>query len=259
MIQDLSLFLIGIIVGIMNAIAGGGIILGFPALMAAGLPALAANATSNIVVLPGQLSSIFGYRKYLRKVPNRYLLLIIPCFFGGIIGALILRYTSPHSFEKLVPGLILMAIVLFAFQPLLHFHLHNHIKKSKAAKTVQPLILLGIAILPMAIYGGYFGAGFGFMMLAFLGLTSMHDVHQMNALKNLAGLVIASVSIICLSSSGLINWRLGLVMAAGNLIGGYVGARIAQRVSSHSIRIVVIIIGITTTAFLAVRSYSKTM
>lgn len=257
MIQDILLFITGIAVGAMNAIAGGGIILGFPALMLAGLPALAANATSNIVVLPGQLSSIYGYRSYLRKVPNRYLYLVIPCFFGGIIGALILRYTTANSFEKFVPGLILMAIVLFAFQPLLHFQLHSHIKKTKAAKKAQPLFILGLAILPMAIYGGYFGAGFGFMMLAFLGFTSLHDVHQMNALKNLAGLVIASVSVVCLASTGLINWRLGLVMAAGNFIGGYVGARIAQKVSSHSIRIIVIFIGITTTAYLAFRSYSK--
>lgn len=249
--QDVLLFITGIFVGGMNAIAGGGIILGFPVLLAVGLPALVANASSNIIVLPGQISSIYGYRKYLRKLPKRYLLLTIPCFVGGIIGALTLRFTSAHSFERIVPGLILMAIVLFAFQPLLHFHLHTHIKKSRVSNRNQPLLLLGLAILPMAIYGGYFGAGFGFMMLAFLGFTSMHDVHQMNAVKNLAGLAIASVSVLCLANAGLINWHLGGVMAAGNFVGGYAGARLAQRVSSHGIRIVVIFVGIATTIYLA--------
>ncbi|MDB5168887.1 MAG: hypothetical protein JWO41_243 [Candidatus Saccharibacteria bacterium] len=253
MLQDFFLFLVGIVVGGMNAIAGGGIILGFPALLAAGLSPLAANMTSNIVILPGQISSIFGYRKYLAKVPNRYLFLVIPCFIGGIIGALILRYTTPHSFEQLVPGLVLLAVVLFAFQPLLHFQLHSHIKKTKARKQAQPMFALGLAILPMAIYGGYFGAGFGFMMLAFLGFTSMHDTHQMSALKNLAGLVIAAVSIVCLFSTGQINWHLGGIMAAGNFIGGYVGARLAQRLSTHWTRISVIIIGLVTITYLAFR------
>lgn len=253
MLQDILLFLVGIAVGGMNAIAGGGIILGFPALLAAGLSPLAANMTSNIVVWPGQLSSIYGYRKYLVKVPNRYLLLTIPCFIGGIIGALILRYTTPHSFEQLVPGLVLLAVVLFAFQPLLHFQLHTHIKKTKARKQAQPLFTLALAILPMAIYGGYFGAGFGFMMLAFLGFTSMHDTHQMSALKNLAGLVIATVSIVCLFSTGQIDWHLGGIMAAGNFVGGYVGARLAQRLSTHWTRLIVIFIGLATIGYLAFR------
>ena len=108
---------------------------------------------------------------------------------------------------------------------------------------------------PLSIYGGYFGAGFGFIMLAFLGFTKIHEIHQMNALKNLMAVCIAAASIVCLFSAHLINWRQGLVMGSGNLIGGYVGALGAQKFSSHAIRIIVIIIGVSTAVYLVVRNY----
>jgi uncharacterized membrane protein YfcA len=251
--QDLLLFGAGIVVGVMNAVAGGGLLLGFPALLAAGLSPLSANITGNIVVLPGLVSSVFGYRKYLRTVPRRYMVLLIPCFLGAMIGAITLRLTPSARFQQLVPSLILFAVVLFAFQPFLHFRLHRHMhSKSKRPKSLVPISL---ALLPMTIYGGYFGAGFGFMMLAFLGFTKLQDIHQMNALKNLAGGAISIASIICLFSTHLINWKLGLVMAAGNFTGGYFGSRAAQRVSSHVTRIIVILIGLTTAVYLGLRTY----
>lgn len=250
---DIILFGAGILVGAMNAIAGGGMLIGFPVLLATGLPALAANVTSNIVIMPSSLSSAYGYRKYIRKVPRQYLLLLIPCLLGGVIGALILRTTPASKFQDLVPGLVLFAVILFAFQPLLHFHLHNHMRGKN--KGLQSLLIIALALLPVAIYGGYFGAGFGFIMLAFLGFTKLHDVHKMNGLKNLASVSIASMSIICLFSTHLINWQYGLSMAAGGVIGGYYGSRLAQKVSSHAGRIIVIIIGLGTAAYLGLRSY----
>ena len=240
-------------VGVMNAIAGGGLLLGFPALLAAGLSPLAANITGNIVVLPGLVSSVYGYRRYLRNVPRRYAMLLIPCFVGAAAGATILRLTPPGRFQELVPGLVLFAVVLFAFQPILHFRLHRHMHSNN--KRPKSLVPLSIALLPMTVYGGYFGAGFGFMMLAFLGFTKLREIHQMNALKNLAGGAVASASIICLFGTHLINWRLGLVMAAGNFVGGYLGSRAAQRVSSHAIRIIVIVLGLGTAAYLGLRTY----
>src|SRR4051812_27757572 len=148
--QDLLLFGAGIIVGAMNAIAGGGTLVGFPVLLAIGLPALTANATSHLVVLPGALSSVYSYRRQIRKLPGRYLLLTIPCALGATLGALILRHTSAHTFQKLVPGLVLFAVLLFAFQPLLHFHLRQHLRTKN--KSLQPLILICLAMLPIAIY-----------------------------------------------------------------------------------------------------------
>jgi hypothetical protein len=251
--QDILLFGAGIAVGVMNAIAGGGLLLGFPALLAAGLSPLAANITGSVIVLPGLVSSVYSYRRYLHGVPRRYAVLLIPCLVGGAVGAITLRLTTSDRFQELVPGLGLFAVVLFAFQPFIHFRLRQPLhSKSKRPKSLVPMAL---ALLPMALYGGYFGAGVGFVMLAFLSFTKLHEIHQMNALKNLACGAIALVSITCLFSTHLINWRLGLVMAAGNFIGGYFGARLAQRVSSHAIRVVVIIIGFSTAAYLGLRSY----
>lgn len=251
--QNILLFGAGILVGGMNAIAGGGMLIGFPVLLAAGLPALAANMTSNVVVLPGALSSAFGYRRYVRKVPLRYLLLIVPCILGGAVGAIILRNTPADKFQHLVPALVLFAVVLFAFQPFLHFHLNRHLHGR--IKGIGSLLFIALALLPVAIYGGYFGAGFGFIMLAFLGFTKLHDVHQMNGLKNLASASISGTSIICLLSAHLINWHYGLVMAAGSLVGGYYGALLTQKVSSHVMRVIIIIIGLSTATYLGLRSY----
>jgi uncharacterized membrane protein YfcA len=256
MLQDLLLFLVGLIVGGMNAIAGGGMLIGFPVLLATGMPALAANVTSNIITLPGQISSAYGYREYLKRTPRRYLLLILPCIAGSIMGTTLLRHTSHDKFAQLVPVLILFAVVLFTFQPFLHRHVHRHLNGPKRHRQrMGPLLLIGLAMLPMSVYGGYFGAGFGFIMLAFLGFTKLHQIHQINALKNVMAISLVSTSIVCLYSTHLIDWHKGLCMAAGSFIGGYAGSKLAQRVPSHALRVLVIIIGIGTAGYLALRSY----
>ena len=193
MLKDFLLFGVGIVVGSMNAIAGGGMLIGFPVMLAYGLSALTANATTGSVVLPGQLASAFGYRNYLRKTPKKYLWLLVPCLLGAPVGAYILRNTPSSRFEEFVPWLILFAVGLFAFQPFLHAYLHKHMRTR--SKRVKPLVIIGFGLLPVAIYGGYFGAGLGFIMLAFLGFTKIHDAHQMNAMKNVAATVICAASI----------------------------------------------------------------
>jgi uncharacterized membrane protein YfcA len=152
-----------------------------------------------------------------------------------------------------VPWLILFAVGMFAFQPFLHHYLHKHL--TSRSKRAKPLVIIAFALFPVAIYGGYFGAGLGFIMLAFLGFTKIQDAHQMNAMKNVAATVMCVGSIIVLAPGSFIDWHAGLVMAAGSTIGGYSGARFAQRISSHTIRVAVIIIGVVTTAYLAFRSY----
>jgi uncharacterized membrane protein YfcA len=251
--KDVLLFLAGLVVGFMNAVAGGGMLIGFPALIALGTPALMANAVGNVVTLPGQVTTAFGYRRYLRKVPKSYAWLILPLVVGSAIGALVLRNTSSHDFTRLVPGLVLFGVILFTIQPLLHFHLHRHLKGR--AKTALPLLLLGAALVPLSIYGGYFGAGYGIILLAFLGLTNLPDTHMMNAMKNVSAVFVAGTTIVCLWGSGLINWRIGLIMGAGSALGGYLGARSAQRLSSHWLRVCIILIGIAAVAYLGLRDY----
>jgi uncharacterized membrane protein YfcA len=251
--KDILLFLTGIFVGGMNAIAGGGMLVGFPVLLAAGLTPLAASATTSIIVFPGQLTSAFGYRQYLRRIPRRFLWLLLPCVIGGAIGAYLLRHTSSDRFQEMVPSLILFAVILFAFQPLLHFHVRRHLRRR--TRLLQPMVLIGCALLPLGIYGGYFGAGLGFIMQAFLSFTNLHDTHQMNALKKIANSAIGITALLCLLNSGLLNWHYGIAMACGNAIGGYCGARLAQKVSNHAIRIVVIAICLVTASYLALRTY----
>ncbi len=249
--KDIVLILAGFVVGAMNAIAGGGMLVGYPVLIALGVPPLVANATGNIISGPGQLASVFGYRRYLRKVPKAYLWLLLPVLFGAALGALALRTTTAGEFERVVPWLVLFGVALFAFQPLLHFHLHRHLKGR--AKTALPLVLLGLAMLPLSFYGGYFGAGYGFMMLAFLGFTNLHDTHLINAMKNVSSVVLAVTSTICLLGTHLIDWRTGAIMAVGTIIGGYTGARGAQRVSSHWLRVCIIIFGMAAALWLGFR------
>ena len=244
-------------VGAMNAIAGGGTLVAFPMLLTTGMSALAANATSNIVVLPGNLSSAYGYRKKLRKVPRKYILLLVPAIVGAAIGATVLRHTSSRDFENIIPGLILFAVALFAFQPFLYKQLQRYLVGPKRVHNKIKLPLpLGLALLPLTIYGGYFGAGLGFILLAFLGFTGLHEhIHRINALKNVLAVCVNLVSIICLFSAHLIDWRHGLIMAGGNLVGGYAGAVGAQKVSSDVLRVIVIVIGVSTAAYLGLRSY----
>jgi uncharacterized membrane protein YfcA len=254
--QEVILFLVGIIVGAMNAIAGGGMLIGFPVLLASGMGALSASATSPLIVLPGQMSSAYGYRDYLRKVPKRYLLLGIPCFAGGLVGATILSHTSSDSFEKIVPGLVFLAVILFAFQPFLHRQIRKHLHGPKKYRNhIRPLVDIGLATFPLSIYGGYFGPGFGFVMLALLGFTKLHQIHQINAMKNIMAVFIASAAVIALSGSHLIDWHQGIAMAIGNTVGGYGGARTAQRFSTHALRVTVIVVGVATAGYLAFRSY----
>lgn len=257
MLQDTLLFLVGILVGGMNAIAGGGMLIGFPALLATGMPALAANATSYLVVMPGNIAAAFGFRKYLKRISRRYLLLIIPTVLGAAIGTLLLRNTSHDKFAEFIPWLIIFAVALFAFQPFLYKYLHKHLHGPVAFRQkIGPLFIVGLAVFPLSIYGGYFGAGFGFIMLSFLGFTKLHNhIHRMNALKNICVIFVSTTSLTLLIGSGLINWRYGLIMGAGNLIGGYYGALASQKVSGHAIRVFIIFVGVITAAYLGLRSY----
>lgn len=248
---DIVLFIVGIVVGVMNGVAGGGMLVGFPLLIASGLSALSANATGYVVSLPGQLASAIAYRKQLRGIPKRYALLLIPCVVGAAIGTLILRHTDAHRFESFVPPLILLAVLLLAFQPPLQRYLRMHLKKP--AIHVRPFLVMAVMLLPLAIYGGYFGPGFGFVLLAFLSFTRFNGVHQMNGLKNIAAVAMMVSSIGMLQGSSLINWHVGLVMAAGSLIGGYLGARYIQKIPGHASRSVVILIGIVAAIYLALR------
>lgn len=250
---DLILLLTGFVIGAMNAVAGGGMLVGFPILVALGIPPLTANASSAIITGPGQLASAWGYRNYLKRVPWKFALLLIPMVIGAVIGTVILRHTSSDDFVDVVPLLVLFGVVLFAFQPLMHFHLRQNLHGKH--RSLVPIFLIAIALVPVSIYGGYFGAGFGFILLAFLGFAHVPDIHMINDMKNVGGVVLALTSMICLHSSGLIDWRVGAIAGVGAVIGGYSGARFSQRLSSHWLRIIVIVIGLGAVVYLGLQRY----
>lgn len=244
----LILFVTGIVVGMMNAIAGGGGLVAFPVLLAVGLPAIVADATSFLVTIFGQISSAFGYRKYLKKLPKTFLWLIIPCAVGAYIGSELLKQTSSTNFDKLVPFLILLTVIIFGLQPLLNSHLIKHLRARR--RSYFTFGLLALSLLAMSIYGGYFGVGLGFAVLSILGFMRIHELHTLVGMKNVASIVVAAVVIINILNANLISWHHGLTMAAGTLIGGYAGAHLAQKVPSKVIRVAVVIIGLGCAGYL---------
>lgn len=249
--HDLILIIAGVIVGAMNGIAGGGMLVGFPILMFGGLSAIGANATGYIASLPGQLASAIGYRKALAKVPKRYIWLLIPCVIGATIGTLLLRVTDASSFDRFVPYLVLLAVALLAFQTPLNHYVKKHLI-AHAKLPHRPLLIMSVLLLPLTVYGGYFGPGFGFILLAFLSFTRFNRLHQINGLKNVAATVMLLTSIIVLAGSNLIDWRAGIMMAIGSVIGGYISARYIQKISGRKSRIIVIIIGILSALYLVI-------
>ena len=251
--KDIIILVVGVVVGAMNAIAGGGMLIGFPVLVALGVPPLVANVTANAITPPGQAVAVGTYRNYLKRVPWRYVWLLIPVVIGSTAGALTLRHTSTTNFAQLVPWLILFGVVLFAFQPMIHLKLHGHIHHKRGGNWT--LILIGAAILPIAFYGGFFGAGYGFMMLAFLGLGKVHEVHMLAAMKNVSAITSSLIALLCLYSTGLIDWHIAAVMATGTTAGGYLGASAAKKVSSRWLRIAIIIIGLAAATHLALKNY----
>lgn len=246
--NEIILLLIGIVVGAANAIAGGGMLLGLPMMIAIGIPPIIASATGVLVTSPGQLASAVAYWKYLSRVPIRYAWLLVPVVIGSAVGSILLRHTSPEHFARLVPILMFFGVALFAVQPLIHLHLHRHIKRR--AKSYRPLIILGLAILPVSFYGGYFGAGFGFLMLASLSFTNLTDTHMMNSMKNVSAVFLSITSLFCLFGSYLIDWKIGGLMAVGSVIGGYFGARWALRIPGQWLRAGIIAAGLLAVFYL---------
>ncbi len=249
--KSILVFVSGILVGIINAIAGGGMLIGFPVLLFIGLPALSANASSNIIVLAGQFTSSIGYRKYIRKIPRGFFYLLVPSLIGGVVGSLVLRHTTATSFELIAPILIITAVLLFIYQPFIKARLYSVKPIFKTTNYPSPIVFILIFLL--SIYGGYFGAGFGLVMLAILSFTRLRNIHEMNGLKNLSAMVIAVSSIIVLFNSHLINWHYGLIMSAGTAIGGFYGAKIAMKLSLRAIRIFVILIGSLTAIYMLIK------
>jgi uncharacterized membrane protein YfcA len=242
LIQGLLLFGAAMMAGMINSVAGGGTLLTFPALVWAGRPEIIANATSTFALVPGAWASAYGYRGEMTKAPRKFLYLLIPSVVGGVIGAILLKLTPPATFAALVPFLILFATVLFMIQGPVQRWLRSGASAHEES-TTRWMIGAGFFQFLVAIYGGYFGAGIGILMLAVLGIMGMSDIHQMNGLKNIFGSMINGVAAVYFVFAGLIDWPSAVLMAAGSIVGGYGAAGIARRMGQKFVRRLVILIG----------------
>jgi len=246
LVQILLLFGAAVMAGMMNAVAGGGTLVTFPALIWSGRPEIIANATSTLALMPGTWASAYGYRGEMLKAPRKFLYLSIPSVAGGLIGAVLLRRTPPATFAALVPFLILFATILFMLQGTVQRWLRTGGAAQQEA-TAGWLVGAGFYQFLVAVYGGYFGAGIGILMLAALGLMGLSDIHQMNGLKNILGSATNMVAAIYFAFAGMIDWPSAALMAAGSIIGGYGAAGIARKIGQKAVRRIVIVIGFAMT------------
>ena len=240
--------------GGVNSIAGGGTLITFPTLIWLGLPSVTANATNTIAVWPGSLGGMWGYRGELRAIERRLLAFTVPALIGGIVGALLLRFTPAAVFDRIVPFLILFATLLFmAQEPIQRRFKRTDADAHRSAGWFAGALTFQLFV---GIYGGYFGAGIGILTLASLSILGLKDIHQMNGLKNLMGMCTNGVAAIYFIWAGMVFWPYAILMAAGATAGGLAGAKLARRLGRKAVRWIVIGIGLGMSAWLFVRSLS---
>ena len=246
--EVVALLLASFLAGGMNAIAGGGTILTFPALIAFGMPAIQANATSTLALLVGTLGSGFAYRSHMRTIVPYLRAFGIASLAGGLLGAQLLIRTPEEAFSKMVPFLLLFATVLFMLQGTVRKWAGNpHSPPSSGA--IWPVF----AQFAVAVYGGYFGAGIGILMLAVFGLLGFSKIHEMNALKTILAAAINLVATVWFIVAGLIVWPQAALMTGGATVGYFAGAHWAQKIPERHVRRLVVLIGLLITAVLLLK------
>jgi uncharacterized membrane protein YfcA len=227
--------------GAINSVAGGGTLVTFPTLVWLGLPENVANATSTAALWPGSIGSAWGYRRELADVDRRLSVLIIPSIVGGMLGAILLQLTPNNTFKHLVPFLILFATGLFMAQDRLQRRFNLAQVHEARSHWLSWTVLFQFGV---AVYGGYFGAGIGILMLAALSLMGHTDIHHMNAVKNvLAACINCLAGLYLLFFSDLVVRQDALIMAVGAVVGGVAGAGLARRLGRRAVRQIVIAIG----------------
>jgi uncharacterized membrane protein YfcA len=231
----------GLVAGAMNAIAGGGSFVSVPALIYVGVPSVSANMSSTVALYPGSITSAWAYRGNFQTILNVSVkALFATTLAGGFAGALLLLLTPSSSFDRILPWLLLLGSLAFAFGPWIGKRLQRHWRPNTA-------FLLSVQFL-LGIYGGYFGGAVGIMMMAVWSVIGLTDIRRMNAIKVVLVAAANTIAVLCFAFAGSIAWRQTLVMLLAAAVGGYLGARIALRLSRSQIRIGISVINFLITA-----------
>lgn len=239
-------FIAAIVAGALNALAGGGGLITFP-LLTLVVPPVTADATSAVALLLAYPAAVWRTRDQLTQVPRRWVwLLLIPSLLGGLLGALLLEWTGDRNFIVLVPWLMLAATMLILLRPVLVRQRHIG-RRSNFAPVLWP-VAIAITFV-VAVYGGYFGAGIGILIISTLSLMGMDDIRHVVALKNLLAGGLRGLAVAVLVVGGAVNWGYGVPMALGGLAGGYLGGMLSDRVNHTVMRWIVIGIGFGVTAY----------
>lgn len=232
-----------VLAGGINTLAGGGTLLTFPALLQFGLlSAVWANATSTVALVPGSLAGAWGYRRELGAAAWWLRVLLLPSVLGGLVGSW-LMVDFPNYFDRAVPWLLLTASLLFLFQPVIARRFPPHPEPGRRRWWSLPLVVAFQFL--VAVYGGYFGAGIGILMISSLSLMGVGDIHRINAVKTLLAAAINGVSVGMFVVYRVIDWRLAVPMAVGAIIGGYGGAVVARVLPRWTVRWFVIAVGLS--------------
>ena len=246
------LFVAGALGGALNAVAGGGSFIAFPALLFSGVAPIAANATNTVALWVGVTASTGAYRKHLDISKRVMVPLAITSLIGGIAGAYLLLHTPAHTFLRVLPWLMLGATLLFVFGRHLSGGSTSGVARDASTAALTVAVLFELVV---TVYGGYFGGGVGILNLAMLAAIGMTDIHAMNALKVVLGGLINGIAVITFIVAGAVAWRQGIVMILGALLGGYAGAHYAQKLPPAFIRAFVIAVGAGMTVYFFWKAY----
>jgi uncharacterized membrane protein YfcA len=244
------LLVAGLAAGIVNAIAGGGSLLTFPALIAVGLPAVSANVTNSISVSPGYVASVYGSRADLEGQERRALGLVPVAIVGGVVGCVLLLQTPASAFEVIAPFLVLGATAVLAFQTRLRALVGHPAQLSPRRRQATMFTLTALG----AAYGGYFGAALGVILVAVLALVLDERLQRVNALKNVLSATVGLVTVVVYAIFGPVSWLGVLITAPASMVGGYVGARVARRLSAKALRRTIVVFGTTIGCILLYRA-----
>jgi uncharacterized protein len=252
-VQMLELAAAAMVAGAMNALAGGGTLVTFPTLILLGTGEKVANATSTLALVLGTGGSMYGYREHWKAIKPWFVRFWFVSAVGGFLGSVLLTRTSDAFFSKMVPFLILFATVLFVTQDVFRRMAKKEIESSHK-RSLSGALIFQFAV---AVYGGYFGAGIGILMLASLGILGMKDIHEMNMLKTVLGSLINAVATVWFIFSGLVDWWKAGIMTVGAVIGYYLTARYAQRIPQRRVRQLISAIGFGISGYMFYKQFVK--